>query len=483
MQHVRPFRSILVAAALVTSAVVAAVPQGAVQAVDDPCATTWCGGGEFHPVTPTRILDTRSDLNDVAPLGRKSVGNTAPFFDVDLLGRDPIEGGPLDGYEHQWLPDTVDAGDVLAVFANVTVVRPTVGGNLQAFPTGAAAGTSSVLNFRAGQTVPNLALLRPSSDGLLRVVLNGATAGTADVLIDVVGWLSTSSYSATDQATARGARLVPVAVPGRILDTRNTAALGPNEDRALIIRGADTVTTPVITDIVPDEPDVTAVVLNLTGIRPTAGTYLSVVPDSLSGSPAGTSNLNLVRNQVKAILVVVPIGADGKVHLYNSLGSTHVAVDVVGYLQNGFAENTRNGRIVPLDQPFRSFDTREAAFGAVPLGPGQAEDWSFSAFAGSVAIDSVSVGEQSALLGNLTNASLGRQYGGIPVSSYLSVYPSPLDSSLPPTVSNINTVEGAAVANMALVRYGSDKTVRVFNSVGKAHYLLDVYAVVLADAA
>jgi len=113
MQHVRPFRSILVAAALVTSAVVAAVPQGAVQAVDDPCATTWCGGGEFHPVTPTRILDTRSDLNDVAPLGRKSVGNTAPFFDVDLLGRDPIEGGPLDGYEHQWLPDTVDAGDVL----------------------------------------------------------------------------------------------------------------------------------------------------------------------------------------------------------------------------------------------------------------------------------------------------------------------------------------------------------------------------------
>ena len=148
----------------------------------------------------------------------------------------------------------------------------------------------------------------------------------------------------------------------------------------------------------------------------------------------------------------------------------------------GAAEDTRSGRVVPLEQPFRSFDTRQAAFGAVPLGPGQAEDWSFSAFAGSVAIGGVSVGEQSALLGNLTNASLSRQYAGVAVTSFLTVYPSPLDSSLPPTVSNLNTTEGAAVANMALVAYGADKTVRVFNNRGKAHYLLDVYAVVLADA-
>jgi hypothetical protein len=34
---------------------------------------------------------------------------------------------------------------------------------------------------------------------------------------------------------------------------------------------------------------------------------------------------------------------------------------------------------------------------------------------------------------------------------------------------------------MALVKYGANQTVRVFNARGYAHYILDVSAVVLAD--
>ena len=36
---------------------------------------TLCGGGEFHPLTPARIFDSRpaSAINDVAPFGRQAV--------------------------------------------------------------------------------------------------------------------------------------------------------------------------------------------------------------------------------------------------------------------------------------------------------------------------------------------------------------------------------------------------------------------------
>ena len=55
----------------------------------------------------------------------------------------------------------------------------------------------------------------------------------------------------------------------------------------------------------------------------------------------------------------------------------------------------------------------------------------------------------------------------------------------PPTASNINVTPGRSVPNMSLLRYGtvgSDPyAIAAFNFDGQLHYLLDVYAVVLAD--
>ena len=45
----------------------------------------------------------------------------------------------------------------------------------------------------------------------------------------------------------------------------------------------------------------------------------------------GSSNLNFSAGQVTANLVVVPLGPDGRVSMYNAFGSTHVIADVVGY--------------------------------------------------------------------------------------------------------------------------------------------------------
>ncbi len=419
-------------------------------------------GGEFFPLTPTRIYDSRpeSAVNEPAP-GAKTANGAAPTFDIALLGQGGVPA---------------DASRVLAVVVNITVTAPTGNGWLSAFGAGARPSTpTSIINFVRNQTVPNLAMVRPGADGRLSIQLFSSAAGgaTAHVIVDVFGWIATSANP------DRGSRLVPV-TPGRVLDTRDTGGpIGAGQARDLTVRGLNAGGVAV-----PDGSDIVGAVLNITGINNTAAsldTYVSVVPDPLGGGRATTSNLNLTRGVVKSNLVIVPVNAgDGRVRIYNNSGSVNVAVDVVGYLQRR-TDDTRGGRIVPLSSPFRVFDTREAAFGNLELGPGQAEPWSFADFASSVNIGGVSVGNQAAVIGNFTSASLRRQSASVAVSSYLSVYPDQMPVGSRPSASNVNTVENMPVPNLAVVKYGSANTAWVYNLAGYAHYLFDASAVVLAD--
>ena len=424
------------------------------------------GGGEYHPLTPARIFDSRSSnggpIHDVAPLGAKPANGSVPVFNVAILGKGGVP---------------INAGEVLAVAVSITVTEPTALGYLTAFGKGASAGISSINNFKAGQTVANVAIVRPGADGELSVGLFGTPSGSAHVVIDVFGWFSTSSVAA-----GTGARLIPTS-PGRILDTRTalnrtpaTTPLASGETLTLPIRGVDAA-DPAVTNVVPDSATVTGVVLNVTGVS-TAATFLAVVPESLGGVEPTTSNVNLAANSVKANLVFAPVGADGSVRIFNLAGPTHVVVDVVGYLQISDNAATRAGRVVPLSTPFRTFDTREATFGNVALGPGQAEDWSFAAFSSSVAIGGTPVGNQLGVIGNLTNASLTRQYATVAVASYLTAWP--LGATRPES-SNLNTSEGSVVPNLAVFRYGTDSTVKVYNLAGNTHYLFDASAVILND--
>jgi hypothetical protein len=234
---------------------------------------------------------------------------------------------------------------------------------------------------------------------------------------------------------------------------------------------------------VPNTADVVGVMLNVTGINDTsasADTFVSVVPDPVVGRP-GTSNLNLSKGLIKPNLVVVPVNAsDGRVRLFNNTGTTHLAVDVVGYLQRR-PDETRAGRIVPLSTPFRVFDTREAAFGNVRLGPGQAEPWSFADFAGSVKIGGLAVGNQMAVIGNFTAAEPTPSSPSRPPAGFLSVFPDQLPTGTAPSTSNLNLAGTAAVPNLAVVKYGAASTVWVYNSSDFLHYLFDASAVVLAD--
>jgi hypothetical protein len=460
-----------VATPLLAVAVFGALVAGPAAPPASPAAAQTAGlgsGGEYHPLTPARIYDTRYPALDSAPAGAKPVTTGAgSTFDVQLLGRGGIP---------------TSAANVLAVVLNVTVADTSRSGYLSIWGKGASASTSSLINFSAGQNVPNVAIVRPGSNGqaTIKLVSEQASNGAANVIVDVFGWISTSSYG------TNGARLIPVG-PGRIFDSRQPQFNGgqPLGTGAVVTidgRGADSVSPPA-TDIVPNDASIVGLVLNVTSVNTAPGstsTYVSVLPNA-PGGPPSTSNLNVVGGQIKANLVIVPVGSDGKLRLFNEAGANHLIVDVMGVLRTGVSPSTRTGRIIPLESPFRAFDTRQGEFGAAPLPAGQAEDWSFRDFANSVTSAGAPIGNQSALLGNLTATGLKRVFPNVGVTSYLTVYPPPAR----PETSNLNIVEGASVPNMSLIRYGTSGsdpyTVRVFNFDGSLHYIVDVAAVVLAD--
>jgi hypothetical protein len=73
----------------------------------------------------------------------------------------------------------------------------------------------------------------------------------------------------------------------------------------------------------------TAVVLNVAVTNPTADSFLTVWPAG-STQPIA-SDLNYGTGQTRANFVVVKVGADGKINLFNLAGSTDVVIDVVGW--------------------------------------------------------------------------------------------------------------------------------------------------------
>jgi hypothetical protein len=414
-------------------------------------------GGEYFPVAPARIYDQA---------GVDADGSV----DVPVVG---LKGVP--------------AENVLAVAVNVTIANAPGRGYASVSPSdyepGATAATSLINYQYTGHTVPNFGIIGVGTEGAITVDLESRVAGSARVIVDVFGFVATSSFEGTDGAQVEdGARMVTV-TPGRFVDTReaagptNGATMGAGQSIEVPIRGVGAV---------PDSENVSAVVVNMTGINNRAGntkSYLAATPERVT-SGSETSNGNYPSGVTKANLAIVPLNGDGSIFIYNNRGQIHVALDVVAYLEKGGADDGRTGRIVPLEAPFRSFDTRDAEFGGSRLGFSSWEDWSFEAFANSVRLDEVQVGDQAGLFGNLTAVGLERLYASESVKSYITMNPATGgDFPTEPNNSNLNFDEAGSVANAAVVTYGSkdgdENMVSAYNSNGRTHYILDVYAVIL----
>ena len=97
-----------------------------------------------------------------------------------------------------------------------------------------------------------------------------------------------------------------------------------------------------------------SVALNVTATNPTIGSFLTVWPTG-SARPVA-SNLNFVAGETIPNMVIVPVGANGQVSLFNASGSVDVIVDVLGWFPAGSAYTGLNpARLMdsrlPVDAP------------------------------------------------------------------------------------------------------------------------------------
>jgi hypothetical protein len=363
-------------------------------------------GSAFHPVAPTRVLDSRGStggwngpLSSTASRPLTVAGGTAP-------------GAP---------PPTADA-----VVLNVTVTGGSAPSFLTVFPTGTPVPVASNLNFGAGQTIANLVTVRVGTGGQISFA---NAAGNVHVIADVVGWY--------DDGTGAG-DLYTAITPNRLLDTRTgnggfagKLAAGTQGIKELQITGPVVPTT------------ATAVVMNVTATGGSANSFLQVFPSGTVRPTSSTVNFGI--GQTIPNLVTVPIGDGGKVSFFNAVGAVDVVADVVGYF-----DPTGGSRFHALN-PTRILDDRFSIGLSGRFWPDWARKLQVTGTAG------VPAGATGVVMNTTaTNGTAG---------SFLTTFPDdPFVTR--PTASNVNFGAGQTIPNLVMAKVGATGAIYIYNQLG-----------------
>ncbi len=365
------------------------------------------------PVTPFRAYDT-------ARTGATDAIGTDPGFVVAASSR-RIELDPPAG--------------VTGALVNITVASAAGPGFVTTWSTGDRPDTSTLNVDRRAGVVANATIVPLAPDGSF--LLDAALTGR--VVVDVFAWIAESGGS------PRRGRFI-ASDPARLVDTRRPAGTtlasgssnpyrvdgtGATRDITIEVAGASAV---------PDDGSAAAAVISIAAIsRSSERGYLGAYP---SGVPyTGTSNVNVLAGEIRANLVVVPLGRDGDIVL-RTFNVADVAVDVLGYVTSRGATPGTDGLYTGADT-FRLVDTREPGgrIGRLPAG-------------GSTTLDVPGGRGASAVVHNLT-AVRTSAWG------FLSVHPGPRV----PEVSSVNfTGPGQTRAALAFSTLAGDGSVRVTTS-------------------
>ncbi|MEW1953403.1 hypothetical protein [Terrabacter sp. NPDC080008] len=374
--------------------------------------------GTYRPLSPARLLDTRSGLG-----ARKAVVGPGGSVTFTVLGR----GG-------------VPSSGVGAVVLNVTAVGTTATTYLTAYPAGSARPNASGLNAPRGYTGANTLTVRPGAKGAVTVYNH---SGSVNLVADVTGF-----YRSTNAAPAESDYVV--VQPERVVDTRQ---------RGLPLRAGYWMDLAWAYDASVGQ--VQAYALNVTVTGSTGPGYLTV----WSGveNPRSSSTVNFVKGATRANTVVAQASYATRSGTYGpgfgvyngmSSGLAHVIVDIVGvYVQA--TEGEGHLRFKPLSVPTRIVDSRRG------LG---AKTWTVGSTRTVSAPSSVAGWDTWALVGNATLVQPTR-------ASYLTQFA--VDDNRPPT-SNVNAGAAQIVANGATVELGSGNRFKGYNHAGTANVLYDV---------
>jgi hypothetical protein len=233
-------------------------------------------------------------------------------------------------------------------------------------------------------------------------------------------------------------------VPSRVLDTRE-----PAHGASPVPAG--TTRTVKIAGVGAVPADATAVFLNVTAVYPSAPGFLTVFP--CGGLVPTASNVNYLGGDVSPNAVLAKVGPNGQICIF-SLATSHVIVDVAGYVPAGAA-------VVPT-VPRRAIDTRD---------PGQQRVAAGSTMRLRVAgTGDVPAGASAAFL-NVTAV-----YPTAP--GFLTVFPcGPV-----PTASNVNYQGGDVAPNAVLAKISDTGEICIF-SLADTDIIVDVAGYVPAGGA
>ena len=261
-------------------------------------------GTTYQPITPARVLDTRSGVG----LTGMFVANMARTWQVAGKGGVPA--------------------NAVAVTGNVTVTQQQAAGYVSVTPTATNTPPASTINVPLGDNRANNLAVPLSATGTLSAVYKAGAGKRTHLIFDVTGYFLADDSGATFSAIS----------PARILDTRSAVGLaGPfvsDTARRLQVTGGSIPSTAI------------AITGNLTVTQQTARGYLSVSPDPPAPLPA-TSNLNFPVNDNRANGLFAPLDGSGRlwiVYKSSAGATTHVILDVTGYFEPG----TAGLRFVPL---------------------------------------------------------------------------------------------------------------------------------------
>lgn len=360
--------------------------------------------------TPQRLLDTRA----TSPTPGARIGPHPPFTVIDL----PL---PVSGAS--------------AVALGIVSTDTTSPGYVQVVPTLAAAlGTSSTLNVATpGQIQPNFAIVPVGANNSVTIYL---FAG-GNVVIDLLG-----TFGAAPAGPVTAGRFVAVD-PVRVLDTRPESGgpvpLGWSGQRPAAGE-------PVRVAGIP--AGASAAVVNVVADQAAGSGFIRAQATGATG--LNTSNGNFVAGLASGSLAIVPVGADGSISILAST-STHLVVDLMGYVTGAASPPGRDGLFVPLN-PFRLYDSRNGAgiHGAGTSRPVQVTGGQVPAGASAVSMNLTSDGASS--------------------PGFLTVFPGDRDR---PLISNLNYPASDPRANAGTVRLSTSGGLNTFMN-QTTHVIIDV---------
>ena len=245
---------------------------------------------EFYPLTPCRVVDTRSGSNEPQGLGPPSL-QAQTQRDLPILSSPCLTG----------------ITNPLAYSFNVTVVPNPAGqplGYLTVWPTGGSQPTVSTLNNPTATVVANAAVVPAASNGDIDVFAYNST----DLIIDINGYFAAPGQN--------GLSLYPVA-PCRALDTRNNNGQPFMGQKVVNVVGS--------TCAPPSNAQ--SYVFNATVVPLGSMPYLTLWPDGEKQPTVST--LNAYDSFITSNMAIVPT-TNGSIDAY-AAGLTQLILDISGY--------------------------------------------------------------------------------------------------------------------------------------------------------